>query len=97
MPDFPNIILYAIPIFVISMLLELYATTKAQLKHIKGYAPKDAFASIAMGLGNVAIGFVSKAIVLLVFFWVYDNFKWFEIPVAWWSFVLLFFLDDLGN
>jgi sterol desaturase/sphingolipid hydroxylase (fatty acid hydroxylase superfamily) len=96
MPDFPNIILYAIPFFVFAMLLELYVTTREQLKHIKGYEPKDAFASISMGLGNVILGFASKAIVLLAFFGVYNNLRLFTIPVAWWSFILLFFADDLA-
>ena len=93
MPDFPNIILYAIPIFVLAMLLELYVTAK---QHIKTYEAKDAFSSITMGLGNVFLGFASKALVLLVFFWVYDNFRFFTIPIAWWSFVLLFFVDDFS-
>ncbi|RNC87101.1 MAG: sterol desaturase family protein [Winogradskyella sp.] len=96
MPDFPNIILYAIPFFVLAMLLELYVTTRDKLKHIKGYEAKDAFASIAMGLGNVFLGFLSKALVLLVFFWLYNNYRLFEIPVVWWSFVLLFFADDIS-
>ncbi|MEO1031392.1 sterol desaturase family protein [Winogradskyella sp.] len=96
MPDFPNIILYAIPFFILAMALELYVTTRAQLKHVKGYETKDALASISMGLGNVILGFASKAVVLLAFFWVYDNFKLFETPITWWSFALLFFADDLS-
>lgn len=93
MPDFPNIILYAIPFFVLAMVLELYVTAKRQ---IKTYETKDAFSSIAMGLGNVTIGFVSKALVLLALFLVYDNFRLFTIPVVWWSFILLFFADDIS-
>ncbi|WP_178988390.1 sterol desaturase family protein [Winogradskyella schleiferi] len=93
MPDFPNIILYAIPFFILAMLLELYVTAK---QHIKTYETKDAFSSIAMGLGNVFLGFASKALVLLIFFWLYDNFRLFTIPIAWWSFVILFFLDDFS-
>ena len=93
MPNFPPIILYAIPFFVISMLLELYVTTK---RNIKTYTAKDAFSSIAMGLGNVAIGFLSKLIVLGALLYVYENFRFFTIPIAWWSFILLFFVDDLS-
>ena len=93
MPDFPNIILYAIPFFILAMVLELYVTTK---KHIKTYEAKDAFSSIAMGLGNVFLGFASKALVLLLLFWVYNNFRLFTIPIAWWSFGLLFFADDFS-
>src|SRR5688572_30505785 len=64
MPEFPNLIHFAIPFFIASMLLELFITTK---KNIKSYEPKDALTSIAMGLGNVFIGFISKAFVLLFF------------------------------
>ena len=60
MPNFPNIIHYAIPFFIVAMLLELYVTTREKFKETKGYETKDAFASIAMGLGNVFLGFLSK-------------------------------------
>jgi sterol desaturase/sphingolipid hydroxylase (fatty acid hydroxylase superfamily) len=93
MPAFPNIILYAIPFFVISMLLELYVTTK---ENIETYEKKDAFSSIAMGLGNVTLGFFSKLIVLGALMIIYTNFRFFTIPFAWWSFVLLFFADDFS-
>ncbi|WP_418513753.1 sterol desaturase family protein [Corallibacter sp.] len=96
MPEFPNIIHFAIPFFVISMLLELYVTTREAYKETKGYELKDAFASIAMGLGNVFLGFFSKAIVLLAFFWIYENYRLFTIPVTWWSFILIFFADDFS-
>ncbi|WP_255572999.1 sterol desaturase family protein [Hanstruepera marina] len=96
MPEFPNIIHFAIPFFVLSMLLELYVTTREKFKEAKGYEAKDAFASIAMGLGNVFLGFLSKAIVLWAFVLIYENFRIFTIPIAWWSFVLIFFADDLS-
>ncbi|CDF78923.1 sterol desaturase [Formosa agariphila KMM 3901] len=93
MPEFPDIILFAIPLFVLSMLLELYVTTK---KSIHTYKTKDAFASIAMGLGNVFLGFFSKIVVLFALLLVYNNFRLFTIPVTWWSFILLFFADDFS-
>lgn len=93
MPDFPNIILFAIPFFVIAMLLELYVTIK---KNIETYTAKDAFASIAMGLGNVFLGFFSKLLVFGALIYVYQHFRFFEIPAAWWSFVLIFFADDFS-
>ena len=91
--EFPDIILYAIPFFVLSMLLELYITTK---ENLKTYEKKDAFSSIAMGLGNVLLGYFSKALVLLSFFYIYENFRFFTIPVVWWSFILIFFADDFA-
>lgn len=92
-PEFPNIILFAIPFFIIAMLLELYVTIK---QGIKTYESKDAFSSIAMGLGNVFLGFFSKALVLLSFFYIYENFRLFTIPITWWSFGLIFFADDFA-
>jgi len=90
---FPDIILYAIPFFIVSMLIEFYVTTK---KHINSYEKKDAFSSIAMGLGNVILGYFSKALVLFSFFYIYENFRLLTIPVVWWSFILIFFVDDLA-
>ena len=92
-PNFPNIILYAIPFFVIALLLELFVTIK---QGIKTYESKDAFSSIAMGLGNVFLGYFSKALVLMSFFYIYENFRLLTIPVTWWSFVLIFFVDDFA-
>jgi sterol desaturase/sphingolipid hydroxylase (fatty acid hydroxylase superfamily) len=93
MPEFPNIIHFAIPFFILAMLLELYVTTK---QHIKTYETKDAFSSIAMGIGNVLIGLLSKVLVLTAFYFIYENFRLFTIPVVWWSFILIFFADDFS-
>lgn len=92
-PQFPNIILYAIPFFIMAMLLEVFVTIR---KGILTYEPKDAFSSIAMGLGNVFLGFFSKALVLLSFVYIYDNFRLLTIPITWWSFMLIFFADDFA-
>ncbi len=93
MPDFPPLILYAIPVFVLAMLLEFYVATKQGLKT---YEKKDTFSSLAMGFGNVLVDFLSKVISLAALFYVYENFRIFTIPVSWWSFILLFFADDFS-
>ena len=93
MPYFPPIIIYAIPFFVFAMLLEFFV---ASAKNIKSYTAKDAFSSIAMGLGNVFIGFVSKLFVFAALYFVYENLRIFTIPISWWSFMILFFLDDFS-
>ena len=93
MPNFPPIIIYAIPFFVFAMLLEFFV---ASAKNIKSYTAKDAFSSIAMGLGNVFIGFVSKLFVFAALYYVYENFRVFTIPITWWSFIILIFLDDFS-
>ena len=93
MPNFPPIIIYAIPFFVFAMLLEFFV---ASAKNLKSYTAKDAFSSIAMGLGNVFIGFVSKLFVFAALYYVYENLRIFTIPIIWWSFIILFFLDDFS-
>lgn len=92
-PEFPDIILFAIPFFIISMLVELYVTVK---EGIHSYEKKDVASSIAMGLGNVFLGYFSKAVVLFFFLLIYENYRLFTIPVTWWSFVLIFFADDFA-
>ena len=93
MPNFPPIIIYAIPFFVFAMLLEFVVSSN---KNMKSYTAKDAFSSIAMGLGNVFIGFLSKLFVFAALYYVYESFRIFTIPITWWSFVILFFLDDFS-
>ena len=93
MPNFPPIIIYAIPFFVFAMLLEFFV---ASAKNIKSYTAKDAFSSIAMGLGNVFFGLVSKLFVFAALYYVYENLRIFTIPITWWSFIILFFLDDFS-
>jgi sterol desaturase/sphingolipid hydroxylase (fatty acid hydroxylase superfamily) len=93
MPNFPPIIVYAIPFFLLAMLLEFFV---ASAKNIKVYSTKDAFLSIAMGLGNVFIGFVSKLFVFAALYYVYENFRIFTVPITWWSFIILIFLDDFS-
>ena len=75
------------------MLLEFFV---ASTKNIKSYTAKDAFSSIAMGLGNVFIGLVSKLFVFVALYYVYENFRVFTIPITWWSFIILIFLDDFS-
>ena len=93
MPNFPPIIIYAIPFFVFAMLFEFVVSSN---KNMKSYTAKDAFSSIAMGLGNVFIGFLSKLFVFAALYYVYESFRIFTIPITWWSFVILFFLDDFS-
>ena len=93
MPNFPPIIIYTIPFFVFAMLLEFVVTSS---KNMKSYSAKDAFSSIAMGLGNVFIGFLSKLFVFAALYYVYESFRIFTIPITWWSFIILFFLDDFS-
>ena len=91
-PDFPNLIHYAIPIFIVTVIIEVILTVKVKMED---YAYKDAITSIVMGLGNVAIGIFTKGIMLTVFYFIYTSVHVFTIPFAWWSWILLVFAEDL--
>ena len=93
MQEFPNIILYAIPFFIVSMVVEIIYTIKF---NIKSYNTRDSVTSLSMGIGNVLLGFFSKAVVIAAFYFIYDNFRLFTIPISWWSFILIFFADDFS-
>lgn len=89
-PEIPNLIHYAIPVFVITVIVEAILTVKIKLDE---YEFKDAFTSITMGLGNVAIGLFTKGLTLALFLWLYQ-FRLFTIPFTWWTWFILLFAED---
>jgi len=91
-PEIPNLIYFAIPFFIITLITEIIITTKKKLP----YEFKDAAASITMGLGNVFLGIFAKIIVLAALTYVYLNFRFFTIPFTWWAWILVFLADDLA-
>ena len=67
-PEIPNLIHFAIPFFIVTVILEIILTIKIKLDE---YEFKDASTSILMGLGNVFIGLFTKGIVLGVYLFLY--------------------------
>jgi len=93
-PELPNLIVYAIPFFVITVLIEGFIIAKHSPK---SYNIKDAVTSISTGLiGNIFIGLLTKIIVLFTFTYVWEHFRIATIPFTWWSWLLIFFLDDFA-
>lgn len=86
-------IYYAVPFFVILIALELYFNYK---EHKGWYEAKDTAASISMGLGSLLINFGVKAFYLLVYTYIYEHYRLFNLGSAWWVWVLLFFADDFS-
>jgi sterol desaturase/sphingolipid hydroxylase (fatty acid hydroxylase superfamily) len=87
-----NIVIYAIPGFIILLLLEIWFSARHQ-KH--WFELKDTASSLAMGIGNVIVGLAGKALVFGAYTLVYQ-FHIFDIEVAWWAWVLLFFGEDFS-
>lgn len=93
MPIFRNILLDAIPAFIILIILEIIYAIQTQRKL---YEVKDATTSISLGLGNLFIGLLTKSFILVIFIGLY-KYRLFNIPYnAWWAFVLCFFADDFS-
>ncbi|WP_339883924.1 sterol desaturase family protein [Polaribacter vadi] len=89
-PEIPDLIHYAIPFFVATVILEIILTVKVKLED---YEFKDAGTSIIMGLGNVFISIFTKIIILAVFLFLY-KFRFFTIPFVWWAWLILLFAED---
>jgi sterol desaturase/sphingolipid hydroxylase (fatty acid hydroxylase superfamily) len=102
-----TLILGAIPFFFLLMGIELVALRHAAHHdhdddHEEGhdgpigYEARDTRTSLAMGLGHLGIGAVWKLAMTAIFAAVHVVSP-FKLPVdAWWTWVLLFFADDLA-
>ncbi len=93
MPQFPNILVTAIPGFILLIILEVIYAIKTQREL---YEVKDAATSIGLGLGNLLIGILTKSFILVFFLFIYE-FRFFTLPfTVWWVWVLCFFADDFS-
>jgi sterol desaturase/sphingolipid hydroxylase (fatty acid hydroxylase superfamily) len=85
------ILLWAIPIFVLTMALEVRLTRG---REVKGYRGRDTTASLSMGMGNLVVMFAAKFAVLLLFMALYE-YRAFDLPAnAWWVWLVLIPADD---
>ena len=88
-----DLIQYAIPGFIILLITEVIVTARQQKDY---YDKKDTASSLSMGIGNVIIGFVGKAIVFGAYSLIYQ-FRLFTVDMTqWWAWAILFFADDFS-
>lgn len=92
--DFQNPLVFAIPVFILLILIEAYINYKERSDN---YILKDSMASISMGLGSVFVDLIAKSTAFLVFSWLYNNYGLFkeQLNFTLLGWFLLFFLDDL--
>ena len=90
-PEIPDLILYAIPFFIVTLIIEIVVSVR---KNSNAYETKDAVTSITMGLGNVILGVISKAMIFAILIFLYNNFRLFTIPFTWWAWILILFAED---
>jgi sterol desaturase/sphingolipid hydroxylase (fatty acid hydroxylase superfamily) len=89
----PALLYYAIPGFVLLLAIEAWFSYKEN-KHL--YETKDTFTSLGLGIGNVVVGFATKAAIFGLFTFLYQ-FRVLELDYTlWWYWMLLFFADDFS-
>lgn len=88
----PNYILFAIPVFLLTILGELIHNYIK--KGGKDFNFEDSITNLNMGIGSQAIGAVTKAFLLMVYAWVYENHRLFTIELTWVSFIVGVVLFD---
>ena len=88
-----DLIQYAIPGFILLLVAEVILTARQQKDY---YDAKDTAGSLTMGIGNVVVGFVGKAIVFGTYSLVYQ-FRLFTVDMTQtWAWVVLFIADDFS-
>lgn len=92
MPDLPDPVDYAVPLFVVLVLAEMLV---ARGRDRRRYCPRDTLTSLSLGLGSTVAGVISGGTVVALALWVHQ-FRLFDIPFAWWAWPLAFVLDDLA-
>jgi sterol desaturase/sphingolipid hydroxylase (fatty acid hydroxylase superfamily) len=84
------IIAYAIPVFVALLIGEMALGRRGG----RGYEVHDTAASLAMGLGNVAVSAATKTTTLALFVF-FHRFALFDLRDVWWAWVILVPAEDL--
>jgi sterol desaturase/sphingolipid hydroxylase (fatty acid hydroxylase superfamily) len=89
----PALLYYAIPGFLLLLSLEAWFSYREN-KHL--YETKDTWSSLCLGIGNVIVGFITKAMIFALFTFLY-TYRFFELdPTKWWFWMLLFLADDFS-
>ena len=91
-----DLILYAIPAFVLLLAVELWSFRLAADEDLVGYEARDTRTSLSMGAGNVVINAVWKLVVVVVYAGLYELTPLRMPADEWWTYVLLFLADDFA-
>jgi len=91
-----EVLYYAIPFFVLLLVVEALSFKHARDEELIGYEPRDTRTSLLLGGGNVAINVGWKFVVLAIFIGVYELTPLRLDSGDWWVWVLLFFADDFS-
>lgn len=89
-----NAIVYAIPVFVLALVLEAVSFRFLPDDDERGFEVRDTATSLSMGLGSLVVGLPWKAVALVAYAGLYQLAPWHLPTAAWWTWALLFLADD---
>ena len=89
-------VLYAVPAFLLLIVMEFLSFRFLPDDGERGYEARDTATSLSMGLGSQLIGVPWKLLTAVVFAGLYVLSPLRLDPHDWWVWVLLFFLDDVA-
>ena len=89
-------VMYAIPAFVLLVAVEALSYRFLPDDEERGYEIRDTVTSMSMGAGSQVIGLPWKVVAVLAYAALYSVSPWELSPSSVWTWVLLFFADDLA-
>lgn len=92
MNDLPNPVDYAVPAFVLLIILEM---VWARFRAPEKYEPKDTLTSLLFGFGSTVAGALTGAAIFGLSVYLYQ-YRAVTIPFAWWTWIVCFILDDFA-
>lgn len=81
----------AVPAFLLLLVVEALVVRG---RPVKGYEPRDTATSLGLGVANVVVSAVVKGTILTSYLALYEL-RLFDLPNAWWVWLLLFLGEDL--
>ena len=91
-----NPVTYAIPFFLLFIGIELAALKFLDHDNVTGYEPKDARASLLMGLGSIVTTVMVKVLAFVLFIAIYLYLAPWHMPMNhWWSWAIAVLAVDL--
>ena len=88
-----ELIAFATPVFLALLLLERWAARLWPDQAGRGYASRDTWTSLSLGLANVVVSALMKGAIVGLFYLAWRH-RLFDIGNQWWAWVLLFVAED---
>ncbi|MFJ5534843.1 sterol desaturase family protein [Streptomyces sp. NPDC093261] len=89
-------VVYAIPAFVLLVVVEAFSYRFLPDDDGRGYAVRDTVTSMSMGVGSQVIALPWKAVTVVMYAALFTVSPWHLPPASGWTWVLLFFAEDLA-